>query len=292
MNIYGVDNLIREIAQQLVLRCDDYRSAEREAWWLLEKLTGQFEAELLADSMIMLTEEQGGQLQEWIMQRVHYKKPLQYILEFVPFNNLDVLTAPPILIPRPETEEIVAWLIGTIRKQQPHSLHVLDLCTGTGCIALSLAKAIPQAQVVGSDINPQAIVLAEKSKQLNNVDNVQFCLSDVYEQLDGQTFDLIISNPPYLSAQSYEQVSDEIRLWEDPKALVADHDGMAIYERILKGALHHLNKPTASSIIPQLVFEIGIDQTVLADLVTNAGFSHVELFNDMAGKQRWLAAWL
>jgi len=293
MNIHGVTNLVKEVAAQLIPRCVDQHNAEREAWWLLEKLTGQFEAELIADNMIILSEEQDGQLQNWIEQRVHNKKPLQYILGSVPFCNLDILTASPILIPRPETEEITAWVIDLMKQHHVAAIDILDLCTGTGCIALSLAKALPGASVIGSDINVHAVTLAEKNKKLNNVTNASFLASDLYNQLDPQKkFDVIISNPPYLSADSYKDVADEIRLWEDPRALIADHKGMAIYERILHDAKLHLKKPSKDTQIPQLVMEIGIDQTSIKDLVLKAGFSRVELFNDMSSKPRWIAAWL
>ncbi len=293
MNIYGITNLIKEVALQLGQRCSDQQNAEREAWWLLEKLTGQFEAELLAVSMIILTQEQDEQLQNWISQRVHNKKPLQYILGSVPFNHLDILISPPILIPRPETEEITAWVIDLIKSNAAGKMDILDLCTGSGCIALSLAKALPEAVVTGSDINVQAVVLAEKNKKLNSIGNANFMVSDLYGQLDMQKkFDLIMSNPPYLSADSYQQVADEIRLWEDPRALIADHKGMAIYERILHDVKTYLKKPKAKTPIPQLVLEIGIDQISIKDLVLKAGFFRVELFNDMSGKPRWLAAWL
>ena len=243
MNIYGITNLVKEVALQLIPRCVDQHNAEREAWWLLEKLTGQFEAELLADSMIILSEEQDEQLQNWINQRVHNKKPLQYILGSVPFCNLDILTASPILIPRPETEEITAWVIDLMKKNSVSAIEILDLCTGTGCIALSLAKAFPGLAVTGSDINVQAVMLAEKNKKLNNVTNINFLVSDLYGQIDSQKkFDLIISNPPYLSADSYKDVAD--------------------------------------------------DQSAIKDLILQAGFSRVELFNDMSSKPRWVAAWL
>ncbi len=294
MNINSITNLVHEIAAHVIVRCDgDQRVAEREAWWLLEKLTGQFEAELLVDNMIILSDDQEEHLQLWIKQRVQEKKPLQYILESVPFGGIDILTAPPILIPRPETEEIVAWVIEIIKKSGVGLFDLLDLCTGTGCIALALAKTFPQATVIGSDINAQAVALAEKNKKLNMINNAQFIVSDMYEQLDPQRkFDMIISNPPYLSSESYEKVSDEIRLWEDPKALVAEDSGMALYERILERAKEYLKIPDQKNKLPQLVLEIGIDQKNIEAIVKKYGFNRVELFNDMQRMPRWIAAWL
>jgi len=233
-----------------------------------------------------LTKEQQQKLEHWINQRVNEKKPLQYILGKVPFCDLEILVEPPILIPRPETEEIVCWLIEQIKQQGHKNLSILDVCCGSGCIGLALARAFPEATVVGLDINEQAIDLSEKNKKHNNISNISFVQSDLYQALSKeQVFDIIISNPPYLSEESYENVSDEIRIWEDKQALVAQHDGMALYEKIIAQS-HNFLKQTNKG--PHLVLEIGIDQNTIKELFIQAGFTNIEIHNDMSGKKRWI----
>lgn len=293
MNIYAIKHLVQEVALHLLPSVDDPRVAEQNAWWLLEKLTGSFASELIADDMIIISQEQEELLQEWVRQRVEDKKPLQYILGFVPFCNLDIYVEPPILIPRPETEEIVAWLINKMKQQGVNSFDALDLCTGSGCIALALAKTFSKSSVVGLDINAEAIKLAEKNKKINMVSNASFIISNLYQQLDEhKKFDLIVSNPPYLSSASYTKVSDEIRLWEDPRALLADYNGMDLYEKIVHDVMRYIKQPLAPTITPQLVLEIGIDQQDIESLIKKVGFKRVESFNDMSGMRRWIAAWL
>ena len=160
---------------------------EQEAWWLVQKITSKNKSFLLLNRTIQLTSDQEITLFKWVNERIN-KKPLQYILGSVPFCNLDILVKPPILIPRPETEE---WSSDLIKKLPNIPLNILDLCSGSGCITLALTKALPKARVIGLDIEQEAIDLALENKRHNDIHNVDFIKSDLYEAVHHKTFDLI-----------------------------------------------------------------------------------------------------
>lgn len=266
----------------------------QESWWLLEKLTGLSHKELICLPSFKLTHEQLHTLSEWIGERVETHKPLQYILGSVPFLDLTIMVQPPILIPRPETEELVDWLITQLKHVKNLPLSILDLCTGSGCIALALAKALPHATVIGSDINPQAINLACNNKALNGVENVQFMHSDLFEKLAHEKFDIIISNPPYLAESEWHTLEQTVKQWEDPQALWANNDGFALYETIIAQAHIFLreNSVLADHKLPRLIFEMGHAQAArLALLLTQAGYTHVVIHRDLSNKERWISVW-
>ena len=285
-------DLVHEITTHLLTHIPNNRVAELEAWWMLEKLTNQEKALLIAHQELSLSPQQQETLNQWLHERITQKKPLQYILGSVPFCNLTIMVQPPFLIPRPETEEMVAWLIETIKKAHAKNVTILDLCTGTGCIGLALAAALPDAHIVGIDINDGAIKLAQQNKALNKLSNITFTQSDLYKALDAdEKFDLIISNPPYLSETCYAHVSEEIRLWEDKNALVGNHEGMIFYEKIISQApLYLKNNTLLDKNVPQLVLEIGIDQDSIEELFSKTPFREVKIYNDMQGMKRWVTA--
>lgn len=271
---------------------DDSYEITQGAWWLIEALTKKSQAYLLVHDEVVWSVAQQNQLDLWLYQLSHEHKPLQYLLGTVPFKELEIIVEPPILIPRPETEEMVDWLIQEIKKAGVEEIRILDLCTGTGCIGLALARAFPRAVVVGSDKNPQAIALAEKNKKHNKVSNISFLISDLFDALDqGMLFDIIISNPPYLSEEAFEQVALNIKHWEDKEALVADDAGMALYARIIKEAPCFLRSTDQQCLIPCLVFEIGYEQHLIESVMKAGEFHDIQIFSDMQGMHRWVAAW-
>lgn len=287
---------IKELSNKLRSSLISELLAEQEAWWMLEALTGKSKAMLCAMRSFQLSPEQHVQLEQWITQRVKQKKPLQYILGSVPFCGLTIRVRPPILIPRPETEEWTTWLIELFKKYDYGSLRILDLCSGTGCIGLALAHHFPQAQVISVDINPDAIALAQENKTLNNLTNIQFIESNLYAQLTDQKFDLIVTNPPYLSIAEYEKISDDVKQWEDMRALVAQDRGMQLYHQIVAQAQSYLdiaNDKRNKEQLPVLVCEIGPAQIKsIEELFKKYGFKKYELMNDLQGVSRWIVGYI
>ncbi len=281
---------IKHISEQFQHLYSHTDEQEQVAWWLLQALTKKSKAQLIAQKEIALTKKQEQQLAQWVEQHSKNLKPLQYIIGFVPFCDLAIIVEPPVLIPRPETEEWCYNLIEQLKKLPKKNIKILDLCTGSGCIALALAKALPEAQVTGTDISDDALALAKKNAKHNNILNATFITSDVYGRVPKEsTFDLIVANPPYIAETEWEQLSPMVKKWEDRQALVANQEGLAIIRRIIDKAHTFLipNGEFQKLGIPQLVIEIGYLQgDSVKYLMEKAGFKNVTITKDLAGKDR------
>ncbi len=228
----------------------------QEAWWLLEHVTGKKMTTLLTDQSFK--QKELDLLDKILNQITQEKKPLAYIIGSVPFLNLQIKIAAPILIPRHETEEWIESLIQKLSAFQNQITTILDIGTGSGCIALALAQGFPNAQITAIDINPTALALARENAILNQIKNVEFIESNLFEKLQNQKFDLIVSNPPYINPAEASKLPPEVVLWEDFGALFAKDQGLDIIVQILKNSDQFLNKNQKLPI--QLVIEIGYDQ--------------------------------
>lgn len=282
-------NLIHTIADGLSPLYENQEEREQVSWWLLEKLLQLNKVQLIARKEIELNSVQEQQLAQWVHEHVVEYKPLQYILGTVPFCNLSLLVEAPILIARPETEEWCMSLIEQLMPLQSKQFTILDLCTGSGCIALALAQAFPQSSVIGIDISPQACALAQKNAQFNNIHNVVFMQSDLYEQIPvDMKFDVIVTNPPYIAEKFWPTLSESVRQWEDKNALIAQSDGLALISKIIQKAPHYLNKKTIlSARMPRLIIEIDDSQgTIVQELCIKFGFKNSSILKDLAGKER------
>jgi len=285
--------LSKEIEKQLHARYQDPTLCNQYAWWMIEAVTGKDKAKLIAQKEINFTSKQIVTLENWVQKQVEEKIPLQYLLGSAPFNDLEILVEAPTLIPRPETEEMCYNLIAMLKKLENKKLTILDIGTGSGCIALALAKALPESTVYATDISDEALALAEKNATHNNIKNVTFLKSDIYAGVPNISFDLIVSNPPYIAEQEWKTLDESVTKWEDRRALVADNQGLAIIERIILQAPEYLkeNKETLEKKIPQLVIEIGYTQgAATAKLFENAGFVDIHVQKDLEGKDRFVMA--
>ena len=281
----------KEIEKQLHERYQDPTLCNQYAWWMIEAITNKEKTKLIAQKEINLTTKQIITLQNWIKKQTEEHTPLQYLLGSVPFDNIEILVEPPILIPRPETEEICYTIINMLQKLNNKNITILDIGTGSGCIALTLAKALPESTVYAVDISDKAIALASKNAKHNNIKNVTFLKSDVYQGLQGITFDIIISNPPYIAENEWKTLDASVTQWEDKKALVANNQGIAIIERIVLQASEFLKKnpELLEKKIPQLIIEIGYQQgPSVAKLFKNAGFIDIHIQKDLEGKDRFV----
>lgn len=249
---------IKQLANALVPTYHDQDAASGNAWRLLEHVTKKSRTQLMTQKELTLTEEQEQLLNQWIEQIIQEHKPIQYVIGSVPFLNIELLVAQPVLIPRPETEEWCNQLIETYKNSAHPAINgtILDLCTGSGCIALSLAKAFPHAHIYGTDISVEAIALAQQNAKHNDIHNVTFLLSDVFAQVPHIKFDLIAANPPYIAPDEYQYLSDSVINWEDKRALTSDDGGLAITEQIIASCESFLTY----SDVPNLWMEIGYQQ--------------------------------
>ncbi|MCX5923278.1 MAG: peptide chain release factor N(5)-glutamine methyltransferase [Candidatus Dependentiae bacterium] len=225
----------------------------QEAWWLLEHVTGKKKETLITQGS--LSEQEQLSLQSLILKMKDEHMPLAYILGFVPFLDLKIHIKPPILIPRQETEQWVQELIETLKNKPAQNFSILDIGTGSGCIALAIAKQFPLAHITAIDINRSALELARHNSKTNGISNITFIQSDLFASIpSGSRFDLIVSNPPYIDPSMIHSLSKQVKDWEDHAALFADNQGMAIIDKILQQADDFL-KPCLNMPF-QLVLEI------------------------------------
>ncbi len=208
--------------------------------------------------------------------------PLQYITGHQEFMGLDFEVSEDVLIPRLDTECLVEEAMIEIED----GMRVLDLCTGTGCIIISLARYKNDLKAVGVDISGKAVEIAARNSESNGVE-VCFLQGDLYEALDdiGDRYDAIISNPPYIAGAVIDTLMEEVRDHEPLIALCGGEDGLEFYRRIIDGADSHL--------VPGgvILFEIGYDQgEAVSDMLREHGYSDVKVIKDLAGLDRVVKA--
>ena len=176
-----------------------------------------------------------AQLRQFV-KRASAHEPIAYLVGRCEFYSLPLTITPDCLIPRPETENLVEKAISFLRNRSG-SQHVLDLCTGSGCIAAAIAKNVNDSQIVATDISDAALkVAAENIEKLKLADKVKLLCGDLFdpiiEGLDDGRFDLIVSNPPYVSEAEYADLDKNVKEYEPPDALLAGADGLDVYKRI------------------------------------------------------------
>ncbi|GAB5465393.1 MAG: hypothetical protein Kapaf2KO_08290 [Candidatus Kapaibacteriales bacterium] len=159
--------------------------------------------------------------------------PLQYVVGRVPFSGLDIFCEPSALIPRPETEEMVEKILLTYAKRDLVPNTVLDIGTGTGAIAIRIAKQYPNSLVYAVDISQDAIDLAKRNAAKNRVDNITFLKTDILSKTPSLKYDLIVSNPPYVSIADYKELDRNVRDYEPEIALTDGSNGLAFYGRFV-----------------------------------------------------------
>ncbi len=187
-------------------------------------------ANLIAHPELCLAPCQCEQLIDLIDQRIYDRLPIQYLIGTVDFYGLTLHVTPTVLIPRPETEQLVAFVIELLDQIGIVPARILDIGTGSGCIALALARAFPQSTVIGWDVSEAALLVARENAQVNGISNVEFVLRDVMQNLPSEHFDLIVSNPPYVAMTDYTLLEPE--LYHEPKiALTDESDGMQFFRR-------------------------------------------------------------
>lgn len=209
-------------------------------------------------------------------------RPPQYILGFEEFYGRCFEVTEATLIPRPETEELVACCLKENSANQP--LSVIDIGTGTGAIAVSLKLERPLWQVSASDISGEALAVAKRNARKLGAD-IGFYQGDTLKPVIGQKFDLILSNPPYISPDEWELMDESVREYEPKQALFAENNGLAIYQKLAEEAVSVL-KPTG-----KIYLEIGFQQGIAVQKIFQSVFpkKQVRILQDLAGKDRIIA---
>jgi release factor glutamine methyltransferase len=233
-----------------------------------------------------ISNDQKSLIEKMIDRRAEHE-PLQYITGHTDFMELQISVGQGVLIPRPETEIMAETAIqmfkcSNVQMFENKKLNILDLCTGSGCLALALAKNFPDSKVCGIDISEAALGYALKNAEANEIRNVEFMKGHLFDPLEPKSkFDLIISNPPYIRRDDIRDLQPEIREWEPMNALDGGEDGLDFYREIIPSATKYLKENST------LMFEVGFDEAdSVADIFRDAGYHEIQITKDYSGIKR------
>jgi release factor glutamine methyltransferase len=266
---------LRDALHGAAARLSGLATARRDAQLLLLRVLGRDRAWLFAHPDGVLSEAQARQFDEWIERRSRHE-PVQYIVGETEFYGLTLKVTPDVLIPRPETEHLVE---AVLRRLSPGSVaRIADVGTGSGAIAIALAHALPRAEVTGLDISVAALEVARQNAVRCEVNGrIRWLKSDLLAAVRGESFDAIVSNPPYVA--DAEILEPQVRLYEPREALFAGPTGLEVYRRLIPEAGEAL-RPGG-----WLLLEIGQGQRdALRDLL--ADWDGVEFVDDVQGIPR------
>jgi release factor glutamine methyltransferase len=264
----------------------DNLEAESFFYLILEKKHRLRRIDLALEPDFKLSETE---IASWngVMEQLKREIPIQYILGTTHFYGLEFEVSQHVLIPRPETEELVQWIISdNLKIRQSQNPKILDIGTGSGCIAVALAKNIPNAQVFAVDVSGEALEIARKNAERNQA-AVTFIRKDILETEDlKESFDIIVSNPPYVRQLEKVEIKKNVLEHEPHLALfVDDHDALVFYRKIAALATRHLNANG------HLYFEINqYLGNEMIELLEKCNFKGIELRKDIYGNDRMTKA--
>ena len=259
-----------------MLRQEGIADADTDGWYLLEYASGMSRN----DYFLHMEEEASGELAEAygkLLEKRCTRIPLQYLTGEQEFMGLTFSVNPHVLVPRQDTETLVEQA----EKQLSPGKRVLDLCTGSGCILISLLARVPGVSGLGTDISEEALATAERNAdRLGVADRAQWARGDLFAPVEGR-FDVIVSNPPYIPREDIDGLMPEVADFEPRGALDGGDDGLDFYRRITSEASEYLEAGG------RLLLEIGCDQARdVTALMEKAGFVHVATVRDLSGLDR------
>lgn len=278
----NIENAISGAAK--LLKDAGVADARRDARTILTSLIGRDAAFVVAHPEYILTPDEEDHFSCAVARRAA-REPLQYILGKQEFYGLDLIVTPDVLIPRPETEAVVETAIPILEKSAER--RFCDVGTGSGCISVALLKNVPGSSAVGLDISKPALEVARKNAVRHGVsERLELRISDIFSSLkEGDRFDLIASNPPYVKSSEMADLQSEVCGFEPHIALTDGADGLSIIGRIISEAPAHLYPGGA------LLIEIGFRQfEAVAGMFSPSLWSGVEFLPDLSGIPRVVLA--
>ena len=258
----------------LKLKAADISDYKTDARLLLEYVCGTTYGDLFSKSDDEVGEDKAQEYDLLLAKRAGHV-PLQHLTGSQEFMGLDFFVNENVLVPRADTETLVEVVL----KELHDGMRVLDMCTGSGCILLSLLKFSNDCEGVGADISEKALDVAKRNAEALGID-ATFVQGDLFENVEGK-FDILVSNPPYIRTCEIEELMPEVRDHDPFIALNGHETGIYYYEKIVEAAPAHLNRGAL------VAFEIGCDQgREVSGLMIRNGYKNVEVINDLCGNPR------
>ena len=273
--------LVKDVVAKAIEKLDAAGIAESriDSWLLAESVLGVSRQDLFLEPEKSVGEEQAQKYLNAVSVRVKHI-PLQHITGYQQFMDLEFVVNKDVLIPRPETELLVEQVVSYIKD---NDVKVLDMCTGSGCIAVSVDRMCANADVTAVDISEKALKVAGENN-IRNEGRVTFVQSDLFENIH-ETYDIIVSNPPYIPTSDIETLMEEVREHEPRLALDGSTDGLKFYREICTNAVNYLNENG------KIFLEIGYDQgRTVPELLRENGFTDIQVLKDLSGNDRMVIA--
>ena len=270
--------LIQDIVKILTTAGIEPNEANVEVKLLIEHFAGFSLTDILMGKK--LTEENLKIVEEKAILRAKSRQPIQYIIGQADFMGEKFIVSPSVLIPRDETELLVRQAVEIINQNK--FSQILDMCTGSGCIACMIAK-LSNSQVIGADVSTDALHVAFSNMEKFELFNkASFRKSDLYSKIrDDEKFDMIVSNPPYIPPKLKETIQKEVSFEPDLALYTTDEKGLEFYEKITSDAKNFLNEDG------YLMFELGLGQSQdVAEILDKNGFKEIKVLKDLANIDR------
>ncbi len=254
-------------------------NARLDAEYIFAYVLGVKRISLMLNFDEEISEENKNLIRQYIVRRGKYREPLQYIVKEWEFYGYPIKVDGRVLIPRQDTEILVEQCIFLMKEKE--NPKILDIGTGSGAISIALAKELPESEVLGLDVSDDALKMAVINRELNNVSNLKFLKSDVFQHVREKNYDLIVSNPPYIPVEEYNELMPEVKEYEPRMALTDGGDGYYFYKKISEESVNYLKNGG------YLAFEVGYTQgETVSQLMEKNGFQIIGRVADYGGIER------
>lgn len=254
-------------------------NARLDAEYIFAYVLGVKRISLMLNFDEEISEENKNLIRQYIVRRGKYREPLQYIVKEWEFYGYPIKVDGRVLIPRQDTEILVEQCIFLMKEKE--NPKILDIGTGSGAISIALAKELPESEVLGLDVSDDALKMAVINRELNNVSNLKFLKSDVFQHVREKNYDLIVSNPPYIPVEEYNELMPEVKEYEPRMALTDGGDGYYFYKKISEESVNYLKNGG------YLAFEVGYNQgETVSQLMEKNGFQIIGRVADYGGIER------
>ena len=262
-----------------LLVSNGFKNVRQEIEWMLCDLLKIDRSDIYLIINSKISKKNFSKLKEWINQRLK-NKPLQYITGKTEFYGHQISVSPDVLIPRPETERLVDIAIDTIKNLSKPK--ILEVGTGSGCISIALGSAKKDANILSLDVSDSALEIAKINTKKNNISNIKFLKLDFLESIPKGQYDLIISNPPYISKNEMKEIMLDVKEFEPKIALTDNNDGLEFYRRFSNKAKKMINEKGS------LILEVGIGSHPIRvrEIFHSSGFNKIDLISDYNGDPR------